>query len=204
MDLRMPRPKSYDRQEAVEKACAAFWQHGFQALGVRELEQLTGINQFAIRSEFGGKEGLFVEALNYYGEAAITNEMDPLVEGGIPEIISFLRGLVTPGSMTSSPFGCLMVNTGLENARIQSPALAKAMAQYWSELKVHFLKALENEQRTRGDLLHLSSDQLATALVSAVMGIHAQNRALQDQTAGRALVDLMCDMLANLDASHDR
>ena len=197
----MPRPKSYDRQKAVEKACAAFWQHGFQALGVRELEQITGINQFAIRSEFGGKEGLLLEALTYYGEAAITNEMAPMKEGGIPEIIAFLGGLVAPGSMTSSPFGCLMVNTGVENARIQSLALDKATTTYWSELKDHFLQALENEQRTREDRMPIPSDHLANALVSAVMGIHVQNRLQQDQTAGHALVDLMCDMLAELEAS---
>ncbi|MHA3915501.1 TetR/AcrR family transcriptional regulator [Halovulum sp. GXIMD14793] len=199
----MPRPKSYDRQEAVAKACTAFWQHGFQALGVRELERITGINQFAIRSEFGGKEGLFLEALNYYGEAAITNEMASMKEGGIPEIISFVGGLVTPGSMTSSQFGCLMVNTGVENARIQSPALAEATGTYWSVLKDHFLQALENEERIRGNRTSISSDQLATALVSAVMGIHVQNRIHQDQTAGRALVDLMCDMLQNWKPPHD-
>ncbi len=200
-DKKMPRPKSYDRQEAVEKACAAFWQHGFQALGVRELEQLTGINQFAIRTEFGGKEGLFLEALDYYGKAAITSEMAPMKKGGIPEIIAFLCGLVTPGSMTSSKFGCLMVNTGVENARIQSLALEEATAAYWLELKDHFLSALENEQRIQETQPSLSPDQLANALVSAVMGIHVHNRMQQDQTAGRALVDLMCDMLANLDAT---
>ncbi|APX18118.1 hypothetical protein BWR17_19770 (plasmid) [Phaeobacter inhibens] len=197
----MPRPKSYDRQEAIEKACLAFWQHGFQALGVRELEQQTGINQFAIRSEFGGKEGLFLEALDYYGEAAITHEMAPMKAGGIPEIILFFEGLVTPGSMTSSPYGCLMVNTGVENARIKSPALADSAAAYWTALKDHFAQALENEQKVRKNQTIIGIEDLAAGLVSAVMGIHVQNRQQQDETAGRALVNLICDMLKNLKAS---
>ena len=74
----MPRPKSYDRQDAIAKACLAFWEHGYQDLGVREVERLTGLNQFAIRSEFGGKEGLYLEALTYYCDAAITTEMAPM------------------------------------------------------------------------------------------------------------------------------
>ena len=138
----MPRRMSYDRQDAVAKACAAVWEHGFQALGVRELEQITGINQFAIRSEFGGKEGLLVEALNHYADAAIANEMAPMKDGGIPEVIAFIRGLVTPGSMTSSPFGCLMVNTVVENARLKSPALDEATRNYWAELERHFMNAI--------------------------------------------------------------
>lgn len=196
----MPRPKSYDRQEAIEKACMAFWQHGFQALGVRELEQQTGINQFAIRSEFGGKEGLLLEALDYYGEAAITHEMAPMKTGRISEIIAFFDGLVTPGSMTSSQYGCLMVNTGVENARIKSPSLAESTAMYWAALKDHFMQALENEQKAWGNKPIFKIEELADGLVSAVMGIHVQNRQQQDETAGRALVNLVCDMLKDLKA----
>lgn len=192
----MPRPKSYDRQDAIAKACNVFWEHGFQDLGVRELERLTGLNQFAIRSEFGGKEGLYLETLNYYCDAAITAEMAPMKRGGIPEIISFFKGLITLGSMTSSDFGCLIVNTGIENARIQSPRLENAVRSYWNTLEDHFLIALENEQAAQGEGATFTPHILAASLVPAVMGIHAQNRSQRDQTAGRPLVDLICSILS--------
>ncbi|WP_147112658.1 TetR/AcrR family transcriptional regulator [Tateyamaria sp. syn59] len=192
----MPRPKSYDRQDAIAKAGEAFWEHGFQNLGVRELEQLTGINQFAIRSEFGGKEGLYLETLTFYCDAAITSEMAPMKTGGIPEIIDFFQGLVTPGSATSSDWGCLIVNTGIENARIQSPRLEAVVNAYWAALEDHFLNALENEKRGQGGQVTFTPPTLAASLVPAVMGIHAQNRSLQDQTAGQPLVDLICSILA--------
>ena len=192
----MPRPKSYDRNEAIAKACLAFLQHGYQALGVRELEEIVGINQFAIRSEFGGKEGLFLEALNYYSETAIQNEMGAMRDGGIAEICAFFRGLVTPGSNTSSDFGCLIVNTGIENARIKSPRLAKAVSAYWAALEDHFRTVLENENAWGSSIEARDPVASAKALVSAVMGIHARNRAMMDQTAGAELVALICDMLA--------
>ncbi|NSX56865.1 TetR/AcrR family transcriptional regulator [Parasulfitobacter algicola] len=192
----MPRQKSYDRQNAITKACNAFWEHGFQSLGVRELERLTGLNQFAIRSEFGGKEGLYLETLNYYCDAAISAEMAPMKQGGIPEIVSFFKGLVTPGSMTSSDYGCLIVNTGIENARIQSPRLENAVRSYWNTLEDHFLIALENEQAEQGEGAAFTPHILAASLVPAVMGIHAHNRSHRDQTAGRPLVDLICSILS--------
>ena len=191
----MPRPKSYDRQDAIAKACNAFWEHGFQALGVRELERLTGLNQFAIRSEFGGKEGLYLESLGYYSDSAITEEMAPMKQGRIPEIVSFFRGLVTPGSMTSSNYGCLIVNTGIENARIQSPRLEHAVRSYWNTLEDHFRVALENEQAAQGEGATFTPHILATSLIPAVMGIHAKNRSQRDQTAGRPLVDLIGSIL---------
>lgn len=194
----MARPKSYDRQQAIVKACAAFWEHGFQALGVRELEQITGINQFAIRSEFGGKEGLLLEAINYYSETAIQVEMAPMMEGGIPEIVGFLQGLVTPGSMTSSDFGCLIVNIGVENARVKSPRLQKVVQGYWTALERHFKRALENDQKKQGEMTQFSADDIAKALLPAVMGVHVQNRIQRNQAAGGELIDLICIKLLNL------
>jgi len=190
----MARPKSYDRKVAIEKACFAFWEHGYQALGVRELERLTGLNQFAIRSEFGGKEGLYCEALSLYSDAAVSGAMAPMATGGIPEIIDFLYGLVTPGSPTSSEFGCLIVNTGIENARVKSARLADAAEVYWTALATHFAQALDKNGA--------SSQDLPRALVSGVMGVHAQNRLLRDQTAGRPLVELLCRHLESLQSEH--
>lgn len=194
----MPRPKSYDREAAIADACMAFWQHGYQALGVRELERLTGLNQFAIRTEFGGKEGLYLEALTHYADAAIFGEMASMTHGGIDAVIAFLEGLTRPGSPTSSGYGCLIVNTGIENARIQSDKLEAAVNAYWQALERHFLAALRNEQIAQGDEATFSPEALAASLVTAVMGIHARNRSQQDQTAGRPLGDLLCAMLQEL------
>ncbi|MEM0907029.1 MAG: TetR/AcrR family transcriptional regulator [Pseudomonadota bacterium] len=194
----MARPKSYDRDNAIEKACTAFWEHGYQALGVRELERLTGLNQFAIRTAFGGKEGLYLEALAAYSDAAISSAMAPMKVGGVAAIVQFLEGLVTKGSATSSAFGCLIVNTGIENARVQSPALAQAVEAYWSALEVHFQQALENEAAAQTNGSNFSPSDLAKALVPAVMGVHAQNRLNKDQTAGRPLVDFVVATLQGL------
>lgn len=194
----MPRPKSYDRQGSVEKACKAFWEHGFQALGVREIERLTGLNQFAIRAEFGGKEGLYLEALKFYSDAAISTVLPPLEDGGIAEIIAFLRGLVDSGSMTSSPWGCLIVNTGIENARIRSERLNAATESYWNALESYILKALENAA-ARGEIAaDIDKVAMAKGLVTAVMGVHASNRTSHSNQGGRDLVELFCSHLTAL------
>lgn len=197
----MPRRKSYDRQNAIEKACMAFWAHGYQALGVRELERLTGLNQFAIRTEFGGKEGLYLEALEYYCNAAISSAMTPLKTGGLAEIIFFLRNLVTDGSMTSSAWGCLIVNTGIENARIGSEKLDTAVSSYWKTLESHFRCALGNAHASGEVAPETDLDSVAKGLVAAVMGVHAQNRSSLSNTGGCDLVELISAHLNSLRAS---
>jgi len=195
----MPRPKNYNPDEVVERVVHAFWQHGYQALGLRELERLTGLNQFAIRTEFGGKEGLYLKALEFYSDQAVKHAMAPMSDGGLPELIAFLKSLVTAGSMTSSPHGCLIVNTGIENARLGSARLDAAAKNYWAALEASFAACLE--RAVADGRLPPETDPRATAkgLVSAVMGVHAQNRLAGANDAGRPLVDLLCTQLANME-----
>ena len=191
----MPRPKSYDTDEIVERVVHAFWQHGYQALGLRELERLTGLNQFAIRTEFGGKEGLYLRALDLYSEQAVKHAMAPMKEGGLEELVTFLRSLVTEGSMTSSLHGCLIVNTGIENARIGSARLDDAVQRYWAVLEASFTTCLQKATDEGTVDAALDPQTTAKGLVSAVMGIHAQNRLAGANDAGQPLVDFLCAQL---------
>ncbi|MET1415939.1 TetR/AcrR family transcriptional regulator [Roseibium sp. HPY-6] len=197
----MARPKSYIVEEVVERVVYAFWQHGYQALGLRELERLTGLNQFAIRTEFGGKEGLYLAALEFYTQSAVTTAMQPMRDGGVPEITGFLKSLVTDGSMTSSKYGCLVVNTGIENARVGSVRLEEAVRHYWDELESCFLACLQ-KALSEGKLdPSMDVPSVAKGLVSGVMGVHAQNRLDQSNRAGRFLVDVLCNQLKAMEKS---
>jgi len=194
----MPRPKSYDRQDAVKRACFAFWANGYRALGVRALEEQTGLNQFAIRTEFGGKEGLYLEALKVYSDAARSDAMRPMKEGGVAEVIAFLKSLVTEGSPTSSKWGCLVVNTGIENAQIGSSKLEAAVQDYWNSLRDHFRGALQRARDERTVDPEADVDLLSRGLVAAVMGVHTMNRVGGAHDAGAPLVELMCNHLKSL------
>ncbi|MGH1479581.1 MAG: TetR/AcrR family transcriptional regulator [Geminicoccales bacterium] len=193
----MARPKTYERKEAVERACHAFWAHGYTALGVRELEKLTGLNKFAIRSEFGGKEGLYVEALRYYAKAANAVVLAPMRVGGIETIDAFFKGLVTKGCMNCSRFGCLIVNTGIENAELKRPALRTASDDYWSLLSQHFEKALRYSIE-KGEIDRmLDTGETSRGLVTAVMGIHTMNRISSAHDGGAALVNMVRSLITS-------
>ncbi len=194
----MPRPKSYDRAEAVERACYAFWEKGYRALGVRALQEAAGLNAFAIRTEFGGKEGLYIAALQLYASEAERETMAPMKSGGLDKIIEFFDGLVTEVSPASSKWGCLMVNTGIENADIGSRKLASMVQRYWDNLATHFRQALLHATDT-GDLDDtINIDELAEGLVTAAMGIHSKNRSAGAHNAGRPMVDILRHYLESL------
>ncbi|AWL10679.1 HTH-type transcriptional repressor ComR [Saliniradius amylolyticus] len=61
----------YDRQAAIDKAMELFWQRGYQATTMRDLQQALDMRPGSIYSGFGSKEGLFREVLNCYTQNSL-------------------------------------------------------------------------------------------------------------------------------------
>lgn len=123
----MARQKSYVREKAIEDACYAFWKHGYRALGIRMIEETIGLGRFAIRTEFNGKKGLFLEALENYRERGKKFVIAPIDAGNdLAALQDLLTANVTPQEGGAGHFGCFFVNTIVENAALQMPE-AKAL-----------------------------------------------------------------------------
>ena len=173
----MARPKSYDRAEAVRAVRDAFWEHGYEGLSISAIEERTGLGRFAIRTEFGGKEGLFLEALADYTADTETYMLAPLREDGtLDGIIALLRGVVTPHQGSPRRFGCLMVNTSVENAHVGAPTLRERTDNHWRQLSDAF-RAVLTAERERGALRDdLVVDDAVQFLVGTIIGALVVNR----------------------------
>lgn len=64
----MGRTKLFERDEVTDKALQIFWQKGFTDTSLKDLEKATGVFKPALYTEFGDKEGLFIECVKYYRE----------------------------------------------------------------------------------------------------------------------------------------
>ena len=62
----MGRPKSFSREDVLEKAMPVFWKRGFAATSLQDLEQATGVNKSGLYAEFRDKEEIFLECLRHY------------------------------------------------------------------------------------------------------------------------------------------
>ena len=60
------RPKTFDREEALEAAMLLFWERGFEQTSVDELAGAMGIRTSSLYSSFGDKEALFLAAVDHY------------------------------------------------------------------------------------------------------------------------------------------
>lgn len=64
----MGRPRSFDREQAVEQAMHLFWQHGYDATSLAQLKTGLGggISAPSFYAAFGSKEALFDECVQRY------------------------------------------------------------------------------------------------------------------------------------------
>jgi len=60
------RQRTFDKQDALNKAMEAFWRMGYSATSLSDLTRAMGINKPSLYAAFGNKEELFVSAIQHY------------------------------------------------------------------------------------------------------------------------------------------
>lgn len=168
----MPRPKSFDPDEVLERAMCAFWKKGYTATSTRDLTAVMGINKFSLYSAFGDKRSLFLAALDRYSTQVVTSLLASFEsrEPGMAEIRSYFELIVHGATHVRECQGCLMTNTGVELA-VEDPQIRRIVRKHLDRMRRAFTRALENSIEW-GDLQPRgSTDLLARHLVGASQSI---------------------------------
>lgn len=165
----MGRPRTYTRDAVIEKAMGIFWQNGYKATSVSDLVRETGLNTASMYKEFGGKDGLFLEALQYYRGHVIGPRYQILVDNpNMTGVETFLRNVMTGAAKTEYK-GCLMMNHLAQKHLINSDAAIQVGA-FCAEIESLVKSALHNAQ-SDGDIApDKDPAQLAGFVVFCVHG----------------------------------
>jgi AcrR family transcriptional regulator len=106
------RPRSFDRETALEKAILAFWEHGYEATSVSDLTRVMGIGAPSLYAAFGDKRSLFDEVVRAYGtkygsfgERALAEE--PTARAAVERL---LREAAVEYTAQEHPRGCLVIH----------------------------------------------------------------------------------------------
>jgi len=126
------RPRSFDRDTALDKAMEVFWRKGFESTSVADLTEAMGINPPSLYAAFGDKEQLFLEAVERYqarrGESCPYCE-EPTARGAVEKLLLYMADELTSGE---HPRGCLMqmaaATSTASSQKLQAALLAKRMA----------------------------------------------------------------------------
>ena len=179
VESRRGRPPGFDRDAVIRAAIGAFFETGYEATTLADLERSTGIDRSTLYNSFGGKRGLYELATQSYLEDAEAGLFGPLERsgtGGYDAVLEFLGRLRTGLTSDNAIPGCLIVN---DMAAGTAPEQA---ARY----RVRLEEGLESALERAGDP---DADARAGLLASSVLGVNLVSKATGDRREVARLLD---------------
>ena len=128
------RPRSFDRDAALDAAMEVFWNKGFEAASLADLTAAMGINPPSLYAAFGDKEGLFLEAVSRYESRRDEHCPyceEPTARGSVEKL---LTDMAVQFTSSANPRGCLMVLAST-TSNASSETLQKAIAARRAEAR---------------------------------------------------------------------
>lgn len=180
----MPRPRSFDEEQVIALGKQLFWEHGYLATSVADIEEATGLSRSSLYGTFGSKRDLFDEALRVYVETFIDPLLGPLEskDAGLREAAGYFKILARIFERPGSQRGCLMINTIGECAGRDADLTRQGQA-FLARVRSAFANALKSSVRD-GVMTRRQASQraglLSGAAVGAWMTVRADPKAARD------------------------
>ncbi|GII57342.1 TetR family transcriptional regulator [Planotetraspora thailandica] len=148
----MPRPRTFDEQDVVDRAMELFWTRGYEVTSISDLTAELGVHPGTLYRTFGDKHALFLRALAHYRKHLADALAPTLLEGGpvMPRIRAVLIGYIDLAAQQEQPRGCLIANTAGE-VLPGDDEVACALRETLSVVENGFLQGLRAAAR-RGEI----------------------------------------------------
>lgn len=189
----MARPKAYSRDEALQKMTELFWQKGYHATTLSDLERATGVGRKSLLNDFGGKERMFALSLDHYLD--IKAKPDGALLAQAPpsprNIRKFFRAI---RYREGNEWGCLLALTILEQE--SAPPVAGELARNaYLGLEAAFLENLlpavaDGRLQSRSE-----AKKLAAFFLNTLHGIIVNGRAGRSNAELKKVVDVALSVL---------
>ena len=123
----MARHREFDEELVLDKARDLFWERGYTATSIGDLEQHLGISRSSLYGFFGGKRELYNKTLIRYQEDNLSQLEQKLTDSKDPqETLTqlFVNTALQHADCHSSSRGCYIVNATTEMANSCTEALS--------------------------------------------------------------------------------
>ena len=143
--------KRYDRDAALDAAMGLFWQKGYHATSLKDLQSALSMKPGSIYGAFQSKETLFGLCLERYFEYSKQTFVDA-TNGGGSALVSLAEFMLDHGADCGDGTAfntCMLVKT-LLNATPEDQAIRKSAARYLTEMEdaieAVFVRAQQNNE----------------------------------------------------------
>lgn len=187
----MSAQAKFNRDDVIEKAKNLYWEKGYHATSMRNLQDVVDMRPGSVYAAFGNKDNLFKEALNRYAEEGAANLANSIAQEKtvLAGLKRFIRN-VTVCSKGTAPSGmCMVVKTIGELTQNDSPDLLAHATNILERVESSFVKTFQ-QAINNGEI---SSDkdpaELARYFQIQVIGLRTYAQVSNDTDAVEKYID---------------
>ena len=178
--LAMARPRTYDRETALDHALGVFERLGYEAASLQDLVDGTGLSRSSLYAEFGSKHGLYLAALDRYRSDGTSRleETFAAAPTALAGIEAYLDSVVRGAGDGDEPpaAGCLVTNVAVEVAA-RDAETARRVRQSLDGLLAAFERQIERAQAEGEVAPEADARALAESVVTTVYGLRTMSKA---------------------------
>ncbi|HEY4111921.1 TetR/AcrR family transcriptional regulator [Puia sp.] len=192
----MPRTKSFNEEDTLDKAKEVFWQKGYNGTPPQDILEGTGLSRSSLYDTYGDKRTLFIKTLNRYRQCETAGAIQYLDESADPvQAIRRVFQGAYEALMTEQPRrGCLMVNT-LSELAPHDEEVESIVRENRQALEDAYMRTIKRGQRLGQIAKSHQPRALARYLLNSLWGLTTNLKLGLDKKAADDIVRITLSVL---------
>lgn len=189
------RPRSFDRDAAIDRFVNVFWSRGYSGTSVDDLQAAVGINRSSFYAAFVDKETAYRQALARYFETVATTGLRSLASTAAPRagLAAFIR---FAGKFLASQRGngCLLLSTIAHPPVVEDPAALEHLTQdFQKQIATHVRLCAKQGELLPGETV----PGLSAYVLTVALGLNGMSRSNSSAKSIRDAAELAARYLEN-------
>jgi len=184
------RPRSFEPDAVLERAMHVFWAKGYEATGIADLEDATGLGRQSLYGAFGDKRALFARVVDFYFERVLKPGIVDVLDapGSARKNLELLFDRWIEVATAPDFNGCLVGN-GVSAMSPGDPELADLLRRKLKLLEEALVRVLRRAQDAREVPVTLDPRATARSLLAISQGLAVIGRVHRERAFISSVVD---------------
>ena len=181
----------FNREDVIEKAKNLYWEKGYHATSMRNLQDVVDMRPGSIYAAFGNKDSLFKEALNCYAEQGAINLTNSLAQEAtmLDGLKRFIHSVTVCNKDTAPSAMCMIVKTIGELTQNDSPDLLAHATTILERVEASFVKVFQ-QAIDNGEIgSSKSATELGRYFQIQMIGLRTYSQVTNDTAAVEEYID---------------
>ncbi len=171
------RPRTFDREAALQSALGVFWRRGYEPASISELCAAMGINPPSLYAAFGNKAQLFMEAVNHYETSYWDDAWERMASGRdvLEDMTRFFQEAAGILTSQDAPCGCLVILAATnisEEGQYVNDALKTLRGEGYEQFLLRIKRGVDEQQLSPDT----DAENVAAALNTMLEGMSLRAR----------------------------